>query len=493
MASWHRTLSIPAAAGIAFCIFAFPSLGSLSRVSQDNGMGGWNFASGDVRGGSFAPVSVSSDGRYIAFITDTQNLHTWSNNQGDTVAVLHDMQTGGNTLVSPSADGQPLNGPIDSVSVSADGHYVVFSSWASNVVTGDTNNAGDVFVRDTWLGTTARVSVTDSGGQSNGDSWCTARSISADGRYVVFVSEATNMTAANDNNNDKDVYVRDLQTRHTYLISKSTAGVQANGGSEEPNISSNGRYVTYFCMADNLVSGLTGQMPRVYVRDTDPTQNKTSLVAVGVLGSVSNDGRYVAYTTLPGTLSSWGQVYVHDMTAGTDKAVSVAPDGVTLGNRDSMLAWINDSGRYICFTSKARNLVANDTNDEADVFLRDLQTNVTTRLSVAIDGIQGRRSSGFGYPSADGRYVAFMSASEDLVPLDFNEVPDIFLTGPLSGPAFKRSDIALAAAIVGGSHAATQAEKSLYNVVQTGAGANKVDIADAVRIARIAAGLDAMQ
>ncbi|HEY3414252.1 MAG TPA: hypothetical protein VGM51_14525 [Armatimonadota bacterium] len=491
MAPSHRFYSTTAIVAVTLCTLASRSLGGLSRVSQDSGMGGWNFASGDVMGGSFAPISVSADGRYVAFVTDAENLHIHSNSPG-TVAVLHDMQTGQNTLVTPTSDGQPLNGGIDSVSVSADGHYVAFASWASNLVAGDTNGSQDVFVRDIWLGTTARVSVPDSGGEANDDSWSTARCISADGRYVTFLSRATNMTAAPDTNQDKDIFVRDLQARRTYLVSKSTAGIQSNSGSEEPNITSNGRYITYFSFSDNLVPGLTGQIPRVYVRDTDPTQNTTSLVATGVLGSTSYDGHYVVYTTLPGTVSPWGQVYVHDMTAGTDKAVSVAPDGVTLGNRDSIVAWINDSGRYVTYTSKARNLVANDTNDEADVFMRDLQTNVTTRLSVGVDGLQGNRSSGYGYPSSDGRYVAFVSASEDLVPMDFNEKPDIFITGPLFASGFQARDVAAAAAIVGGKKIATAQEMAAYNVVKTGAGANKLDISDAVRIARIAAGLDSM-
>lgn len=489
MAQWQRYFTHAMVAGATLTLLAAACLGTISRVSQDSGMSGWNFASGQIPGGSFAPISVSSDGRYVVFVTDAENIDSHREYTGSNVAVLHDTQTGDNTVVSPSYDGQALNGGIDSVSVSSDGHYVVFTSWASNVVANDTNGMGDVFVRDVWLGSTARVSVTDSGGEANEDSWSTARSISADGRYVVFVSQATNLTSG-DTNNSKDVFVRDIQTHHTYLISKSTAGVQSDSDSEEPCISSSGRYIAYFCFADNLVSGLTGQMPRVYIRDTDPTQNKTSLVAMGVLGSVSNDGRYVAYTSLPGGVSAWGQVYVHDMTAGTDKPVSVAPDGVTLGNRDSMLAWINDSGRYVCYTSKARNLVANDTNDEADIFMRDLQTNATTRLSVAVDGLQVNRASGYGYPSSDGRYVAFLSGAEDLVPLDFNEQPDVFITGPLFAASLKFSDAVSAAAIVGGKKAASTADMASYNVVKTAPGATRIDLADAVRIARVAAGLD---
>lgn len=489
MAQWQRHITRVALAGAIVGAFSTTSFGTISRVSQDSGMSGWNFASGQVMGGSFAPISVSSDGRYVVFVTDAENIDSHREYTGSNVAVLHDTQTGNNTLVTPSYDGQPLNGGIDSVSVSSDGHYVAFTSWASNVVANDGNGAGDVFVRDVWLGTTARVSVTDSGAEAYGDSWSTARGISADGRYVAFVSQATNLVA-NDTNNSKDVFVRDTQTRHTYLISKSTGGVLSDSDSEEPCISSSGRYVTYFCFADNLVSGLTGQMPRVFLRDTDPAQNKTSLVAMGVLGSVSNDGRYVAYTSLPGGASPWGQVYVHDMTAGTDKPVSVAPDGVTLGNRDSMLAWINDSGRYVCYTSKARNLVANDTNDESDVFFRDLQTNTTTRLSVAVDGLQVNRASGYGYPSSDGRYVAFLSGAEDLVPLDFNEEPDVFITGPLFAASLKFSDAVSAAAIVGGKKAASTADMASYNVVKTAPGASRIDLADAVRIARVAAGLD---
>jgi Tol biopolymer transport system component len=489
MASSRKILCIPAVAGIALTALAFPCFATLSRVSQGNDVSGWSHPSGK-RDSSTDTISVSSDGTYVAFVTDARNMRVDVQDVGDTVAVLRNVQTGVNTLVSPSNDGQSLDGAVDEVCVSADGHYVVFDSSASNMVSGDTNDAQDVFVRDTWLNTTTRISVADGGGQANNDSWITSHCISADGRYVVFESDASNLTSATVSNGD-NVFVRDLQAQRTYLISKSTAGVPADAPSEEATISSTGRYITYFSMADNLVSGVTGNSPRVYIRDTNSTANTTTLVAAGYLGAVSSDGRYVTYTTAPGTASPWAQVYVHDMTAGTDKALSVATDGVTLGNRDSLFSWISDNGRYVTFTSKASTLVSGDTNGESDVFLRDLQTNTTTRISVAMDGAQGNRASGGGVISGDGRYIAFVSACEDFVPMDMNEAPDVFLAGPLfTTTSFKVSDAVTAAAIAGGQKASTSTDVNSYNVVKTGTGASRVDLADAVRIARIAAGLD---
>ncbi len=234
------------------------------------------------------------------------------------------------------------------------GRIVAFYSDATNLVPGDTNNARDVFVRDRQAGTTARVSVDSAGTQANGQSFAPA--VSRDGRMVAFHSDASNLVPG-DANNASDVFVHDRQSRTTTRVSVATGGAEGNGSSSAPALSADGRFVTFVSDATNLVTGDTN-----FARD----------------------------------------VFLHDRQTGATTRISVSTTG-DQGNIHSLSSAISDDGRFVAFSSYAANLVAGDTNESADIFVRDRQDNSTSRVSVYSDGTEVEGDSLAPAISADGR------------------------------------------------------------------------------------------
>jgi Tol biopolymer transport system component len=289
------------------------------------------------------------------------------------------MLTGVTRRVSVGAAGQANGGSL-SPAISADGRFVAFNSYASNLVPGDTNGTTDIFVRDLLARVTRRVSVGPAG-QGNSDS-SGVPAISADGRFVTFTSSASNLVPG-DTNGAIDVFVRDLQAGVTKRVSVGTGG-QANDYSFFATISADGRFVAFESFAANLVPG-----------DTNGTSD----------------------------------IFVRDLQAGVTRRVSVGAAGQ--GNSDSSGApAISADGRYVAFFSHASNLVPGDTNGAYDIFVRDLLAGVTRRVSVGASG-QGNRDSLAPAITADGRSVAFVSASFNLVTHDTNRAWDVFVRDPL--------------------------------------------------------------
>ncbi len=325
-------------------------------------------AGAEANNASYAPA-ISSDGRYVAFVSDATNLVA---NDGNIKAdvFVHDTTTGIISRVSVSTAGTEGNFAGMSPAISSNGRYVVFDSWANNLVANDINSFSDVFVRDTTTGAeiTSRVSVSTAGTEGNGISSFPA--ISSNGRYVAFDSWANNLVA-NDINNSSDVFVRDTTTgaEITSRVSVSSAGTEGNGESRDPAISSDGRYVAYQSFADNLVANDTNNADDIFVYDT--ITSITSRVSVS--------------------------------TAGTE------------GNNNSESPSISSDGRYVTFHSFADNLVANDTNGVFDVFVRDTVDNITSRVSVSATGTEANGGSQNPVISSDGRYIAFESPSTNLI------------------------------------------------------------------------------
>jgi Tol biopolymer transport system component len=196
---------------------------------------------------------ISANGRYVAFGSSSTNLvNTDTNGQMD--VFLHDTQSGETTRVSVASNGTEANNKSgdDGIAISADGRFVEFSSWATNLVSGDTNGNEDIFLHDTQSGATTRVSVSTAGLEGNKHS--TNPSISADGRYVAFESFSSNFVIG-DQYQSPDVFIHDTQTGITRRISGGMNGTEANGGF--PNISADGRYVTFNTQASNIVSSDT--------------------------------------------------------------------------------------------------------------------------------------------------------------------------------------------------------------------------------------------
>ena len=344
-----------------------------------------------------------------------------------------------------SAGNQAIDNSV-SPSISADGRFVAFDSNASNLVPGDTNNTTDIFVRDLSTNTTTLVSVSSSGDRGNGYSSASLTSISADGRFVVFESDATNLVPG-DTNNERDIFVRDLLTNTTTLVSASSSGERGNNDSLSNSISANGRFVAFRSFATNLVPGDTNNTSDIFVRDL--LTNTTTRVSVDSAGnqgnytsenfpSISADGRFVAFQSyatniVPGDTNNQSDIFVRDLSTNTTTLVSVSSSG-DRGNGRSALPSISADGRFVTFESDATNLVPGDTNNRQDSFVRDLLTNTTTRVSVSSSGDQGNDLSIPSSISPDGRFVAFASQASNLVPGDTNNAVDVFVVDLTNTP-----------------------------------------------------------
>ncbi len=344
-----------------------------------------------------------------------------------------------NELISVSTDGVQADSSSYFAGMTPDARLVVFSSSSPELVNTDTNEHDDIFLRDRIAGTTTLVSVAADGGSANGMSMQPA--ISANGRYVVFLSYATDLVG--ENNEDwrfARVYVRDLATGTTERILNAATGGSSTGGALQPSISGDGRYVTFHSQATDLVAGDTNGKADVFVvdRDTDTTR----LVSVGTGGvpadgsstapEISDDGTTILFTSVATNLvegdnNGVGDVYAAHLGQNTIEMVSISPSGAPgNGSSTTLGASITPSGRFVAFQSDASNLIPNDTNSDHDVFLRDRETGRTERVNVNSDGIEIAKSNSPSI-SDDGRYVAFFSIAPGEDPSSFTYGSDIWL------------------------------------------------------------------
>ena len=394
--------------------------------------------------GASSEASTSADGRYVVFESDATNLVPGDTNTRDDVFV-YDRRAEETSRVSVSTDGGEGDGTSGGARISANGRYVAFRSGSTNLVAGDTNLVIDIFVHDRTTGVTSRVSVSSSGDEADAQS--IVPSLSGAGRYVAFYSGATNLVAG-DTNNVADVFVHDSRTGETSRVSVSSAGVESNRSSTRAHISRSGRYVAFESIALNLVTDDTNAVQDVFVHDRDDgTTARVSVSSQGDEGdgvsnyaSISANGRYVAFQSaatdlVPGDSNSTTDVFVHDRESGRTWRVSVSSTGDG-GNGASGRPSISTNGRFVTFRSDATNLVVGDTNGVRDVFVHDLETGETDRVSLAHDGQEGDASSTEPRISPDGRYVAFQSTATNLVDGDTNADTDVFATlNPLSPAA----------------------------------------------------------
>ncbi|HYI52749.1 MAG TPA: FG-GAP-like repeat-containing protein [Microlunatus sp.] len=325
--------------------------------------------------------------------------------------------------------------------VSGNGRYTAFTSGTPNLVPGDHNGESDVFIRDRVAKVTDRVSLTGAGREGDGASGGPA--ISRDGRYVAFSSSAANLVSG-DTNNSADVFVRDRSLGTTTRISIATGGAQANGPSGGASISGDGRYVGFPSEASTLVAGDTNGSTDVFVRDlvvgstvrvnvTDDEEETTGRVHLGGVG----DGGQVAFwsdaaTLVPDDTNDAADVFLRDTVDGTTSRVSVDSTG-RQADGASTAASISPDGRHLLFVSEASNLITEDTNDVSDVFVRDLGAGRNSRVSVGSGEVEAAGASGSAAMSADARYVTFISSADNLVPGDTNQSPDVFVRDRTSG------------------------------------------------------------
>ncbi len=391
-----------------------------------------------VMGAGSQQPSVSADGRFVTFITDASNVVPGDTNFAFD-AFVRDRLTNETTRVSVSSTGAEGDQGGGATAISADGRFVAFTSGSTNLVAGDTNETSDAFVHDRLTGVTERVSVSSTGAEGNLGSGAT--SISADGRFVAFVSYATNLVDG-DTNNTLDAFVHDRVTGVTDRVSVSSTGEQADRFSEGAAISADARFVAFQSFATNLVAGDTNNGFDVFVHDLSTgTTERVSVSATGAQGdfssfapSISGEGRFVAFSAVAtnlvvGDTNGTVDAFVRDRASGTTERVSVSTAGAQANERCDLPS-ISADGTRVAFQSLSTTLVERDTNGLDDIFVHDLTTGETRRVSVFTPspfspGLQGNGSSQNAAMSADGTLVAFDSNAR-LVQPDTNGWRDVF-------------------------------------------------------------------
>lgn len=348
--------------------------GTTTRVSV--GAGG-----AEADGQSQRPT-MSADGRYVAFWSDATNLVPGDTN-GVSDAFVHDRVEGVTRRVSVATDGTEGNGASARPIISGDGSAVAFESAARNLLPpallnrpSDTNRVRDIFVHDLESATTTRVSVASDGAQGMGDSVRPA--ISGDGQLVAFHTDA--VLEPGDTNTARDVYLHDRSSGATVRVSRSTSGAEGDAGSFSPALSTEGRLVAFWSNASNFVDNDTNGTGDIFVHDrTTGVTERVSTSSDGIEAdanssdpAISSDGRYVTYWSLatnlvPGDRNGLRDIFLHDREDGTTTRVSVASDG-TEGDADSFSPNVTTGG-VVAFDSEATTLVPGDTNKGSDIFL----------------------------------------------------------------------------------------------------------------------------
>lgn len=388
---------------------------------------------------------MSADGRYVVFTSKASSLVAGDTNRSIDVFV-RDRQTGLTTLASVTSAGAQSNGESYRPAVSADGRFVAFASHASNIAAVNKRAYYNVFIHDRQTGATKLVSESASGSPGNLES--NHPSLSENGRFVAFSSDATNLVPGRTVHPSHHEFVRDMKIGKLERIDVSSKGVQGDGDCHDPSISADGRFDAYTSRASNLVKGDTNHAYDVFVRDRKKgTTARVSVTSTGrqanessIHAWISGDGRYVTFQStatnlVPHDANKSSDIFVHDRKTGKTQLVSVGSSGHE-GNGTSESPSISNHGGWVAFYSDASNLVPGDTNRNEDVFVRDLRAGTTTRESVSSSGEQADSYSIDLPPappsiSADGRFVSFRSDASNLVAADANHVSDVFVRGPL--------------------------------------------------------------
>jgi Tol biopolymer transport system component len=377
--------------------------------------------------GRSAWCSISPDGRFVAFRSGASDLVPGDTN-GVADVFFRDRLGGTTERVSVATDGTQGNGPTgDFTSISEDGRFVGFDTYASNLVPGDVNGVADVFVHDRLTGTTECISVAAGGTPGPGEGLAPA--LSGDGRFVAFYSDSWNLVPG-DTNGWGDVFVRDRLNGTTERVSISSTGAQGNAasGHHGPSITPDGRFVTFSSRATSLAAGTPNHDRDIFVRDRRfDTTERASLSSSGAQDNdessaptLSDDGRFVAFMSDATNLvardtNGTTDVFVRDRQTDTTVRASVDSSGLEADGPSTFPA-VSGDGRFVAFQSRATNLVPLDTNGAEDVLVRDLVAGTTERVSVHSNGTQGDAGSRYAAVSRTGRYVAYESFSENLVP-----------------------------------------------------------------------------
>lgn len=347
--------------------------GTTQRVSTDNAGSQANFAS---------TVSffngMSADGHKVVFISDADNLVA-SDTNAATDVFIKDIQTGSVQRISVAANGTEANNASSNAILSSDGRYVVFESDADNLVTDDTNLSKDIFIKDLQTGTIQRISVDSNGIEANANSFIDA--ISADASQIVFESYADNLVA-NDSNGYFDIFIKNTQSGQLQRVSTTASGAEAvDGDSKNGRLSADGRFLVFESTATNLVVSDSNSRADIFVKDlqtgainrVSTTSDGTEANGSSTYAAISNDARYVVFQSdaadlVTGDTNGNIDIFIKDLQTGTVKRLSLDSSGNQATGGDSYAPTFSADGRFISFMSDATNLVANDLNGATDVF-----------------------------------------------------------------------------------------------------------------------------
>ena len=333
------------------------------------------------------------------------------------------------------------NGDSTTPVISADGRYVAFPSLASNLVRGDRNGVSDVFVKDLCTGVVRSASHGGDGPSFD------PPALSADGRFVAFVSSAANLVAGDTNGVD-DVFVTDMRTGRVERVSGGNGPAFGS-----PAISADGRYVAFRSEASTLVEGDTNGVADVFL--TDRVSGRVTRISTSASGAqgdklvhhglaMSADGRLVVFPSaatnlVPDDTNGSVDMFVKDVVSGAVERVNVSATGVQTTSYTLMPA-ITPDGSRVLFVAWGDTLVPGDTEDTPDIFMKDLRTKAITRVNTRPDGTVSDAQPYQPSVSADGRYVVFSSLASNLVRRDTNNVDDVFLKDMTSGSVTRLSE-----------------------------------------------------
>jgi Tol biopolymer transport system component len=407
-----------------------PLVGINERVSVDSG-------GSEVDNDSWYSA-ISADGRYIAFVSASDELVVDDGN-GMRDIFVHDRNTGDTERVSLGEDGQEGDGDSINPVISADGRFVAFESQAENFVTGDGNGTRDIFVRDRVLGTTELVSMVN-GQAGDGDSRHPA--ISDDGRFVTFYSTSSDLTP-NDGNGVGDVFLYDQQNGTMTAVSMTAQGQTGDLESRNPAVSGDGQFVAFESLATDLAandgnnasdiflySRQNGSLTRISINNDGEEGDSHSYKP-----DLSADGSAVVFQSLAENL--WESdsndksdvfIYYHDQNNQSLIERASVADGGGQSNGDSGSASVSADGSYVVFSSFANNLAGGEIyGTNQDIYLYDRQAGAVERISADLLSQEPDGASVNPDISADGRFVSFDSIASNLVENDSNSHVDVFV------------------------------------------------------------------
>lgn len=394
-------------------------------------------------GGSFF-VTTSNDGRYLTFMSLAKNLapEPPSAEENFSDVFFRDRLTDETIKVSKSMNGGLANEASLDPTITTDGRFIAYFSYASNLIPDDNNGADwsrqglDVFVWDRHSQQNVRVSLNETGGEIKGNS---VGIISADGKYILFVTDGRVFASDWDHAHPSALYLREWHSGQIERISVALDGGFPNAEPEHPSISLDNRFVVFDSDASNLVADDNNGQKDVFVYDR--LSQTTRLISRDAAGRPANgrstqseialDGKTVTFVSdatnlVPGDTNGKADIFVYEMDTDRISLVSRAEDGAQ-GNGDSREPSLCGDGRFVSYTTDANNLFPNDANNQRDIILFDRVKGTNSVATKNWEGVYGNGKAHRSFLMPDCRSIAYASDASNLVPGDDNGTRDIFV------------------------------------------------------------------